>query len=141
MSKLMDIIIAHVTKDDKHAQASVNDGIKRHGNKALEALLSEFMQLRKHNIFDPQHMNNLPKNTKYEALNLTNMIKEKRYSKVKASACADDRKQKRYISKEEVSSPALQLERLILSLIIDSKEGRDIYNNSAPKFITQYKST
>ena len=32
----------------------------------------------------------------------------------------------RYISKEEVASPTLQLESLILSLIIDAKGGRDV---------------
>ena len=61
-----------------------------------------------------------------EALNLITMIKEKRDGRVKARACADGRKQRKYISKEEVSSPTMQLESLILSLIIDAKEGRDV---------------
>ena len=126
MSKLMDFRMTRVTKDDKHTQVSVNEGITRHEDKALEPLLSDFEQLHKYNIFDPQYIDDLPKKTKYEALKRITMIKGKRYGKVKARACADGRKQRRYISKEEVSSPTMQLEILILSLIIDAKEGRDI---------------
>ena len=46
--------------------------------------------------------------------------------KIKGRACADGRKQRRYISKEETSSPTIQIESLILSLSIDAKEKRDI---------------
>ena len=63
---------------------------------------------------------------KREALNLITMIKEKRSGTIKARACADGRKQRRYIAKEDVASPTIQLESLIVSLIIDAKEGRDV---------------
>ena len=59
-------------------------------------------------------------------LNIITMIKEKRDGKIKARACADGRKQRRYIPKEEATSPTIQLESLIMSLIIDAKEGRDV---------------
>ena len=54
------------------------------------------------------------------------MVKEKRYGMIKARACDNGRKKSRYISKEEVASPTVQSDSLILSLIIDEKEGRDI---------------
>jgi len=56
MNKHMEVIMAHVKKIDKHAQVSVNKEITRHGDKALEALLSEFGQLNNYNTFDPQYM-------------------------------------------------------------------------------------
>ena len=59
MSKFMDIIMLQVTKDDKHAQVSVPEGIRRHGDKALDALLKEFGQVHKYDTFDPQHMHKL----------------------------------------------------------------------------------
>ena len=80
--------------------------------------------MQKYNTFDPHHINDLPTEEKKEALSLISMIKEKRDGKLKARACADGRKQRRYISKEEVSPPTIRLEILILSLIIDTKEGR-----------------
>ena len=92
----------------------------------MEALLSEFGQIHKYDTFDPQYMDKLPAEAKREALSLITMIKEKRDGKVKARACADGRKQRRYISKEDVASPTMRLESLILSLIIDAKEGRDV---------------
>jgi hypothetical protein len=61
-----------------------------------------------------------------EALQIITMIKEKRYGKVKARACVDGRKQKRYIKKEDVSSPTVQQESIIISMMIDAKEGRDV---------------
>ena len=54
------------------------------------------------------------------------MIKEKSSGTIKARACADGRGQRRYIAKEDVASPTIQLESLIMSLIIDAKEGRDV---------------
>ena len=50
MSKLMDLIMLNIGKDDRHTQVSVNEDIKRHGDKALEVLLSEFSQLHKYDL-------------------------------------------------------------------------------------------
>ena len=52
------------------------------------------------------------------------MIKEKRNGKIKGRACADGRKQRRYIAKEDVIFPTIQLESLILSLTIEAHERR-----------------
>ena len=58
---------------------------------------------------------------------LLTMVKEKRNGIIKGRACADGRKkQQRYITKEEAMSPTVQLESLMMSLIIDAKEERDV---------------
>ena len=54
------------------------------------------------------------------------MIKEKRFGKIKVRACVDGRRQRRYINKEDVASPTVQQESLILSMIIDARENRDV---------------
>ena len=54
------------------------------------------------------------------------MVKKKRDESIKGRACADGRKQRLYIPKEEVTSPTVQLESLILTMLIDAQEGRDI---------------
>ena len=54
------------------------------------------------------------------------MVKEKRDGKIKGRACADGRKQRRYIRKDEVSSPTVQLESLMLSMLIDAHEHREM---------------
>ena len=42
LTHVVGTIFAQIAKHDKYAQVSVPKGIKRHGDKALEALLSEF---------------------------------------------------------------------------------------------------
>ena len=54
------------------------------------------------------------------------MVKEKRNRIIKGRVCADGRKQRRCISKEEARLPTVQLKRLMISLIIKSKEERDV---------------
>ena len=54
------------------------------------------------------------------------MIKEKRCGKIKARACADGRKHRKHLKKDDVSSPTVQQESLIISMMIDAKEGRDV---------------
>ena len=51
LSQAMNVIFAQIAKNDRHAQVSVNKGIRRHGDKALEALLSEFSQIHNHDTF------------------------------------------------------------------------------------------
>jgi len=59
-------------------------------------------------------------------LSLITLVKKKRCGKIKGRACADGRKQRRYIKKEEAAAPTLQLESLFLSLMIDANEHRDV---------------
>ena len=61
-----------------------------------------------------------------EALHIITMVKEKRCGKIKARACVDGRRQRRYVNKDDVASPTVQQESPILSMIIDTREKRDI---------------
>ena len=54
---------------------SINEGIWRHGERDVEALLLEFDQLDEHDTFIPQQAVNLAPETKKEVLNLITMIK------------------------------------------------------------------
>ena len=74
MNKLMCLIMAHMTKDDKHAHVSMNKGIKRHGDRAVEALLYEFGQIHKYDTFDPQVMEDIPNDIRKKTLHLITMI-------------------------------------------------------------------
>ena len=54
------------------------------------------------------------------------MTKEKRCGKVNVRAWADGKKQRKHIKKDDVLSPTVQQESLIISMGIDAKEGRDV---------------
>ena len=61
-----------------------------------------------------------------DCLRLITVIKEKRCGTIKGRAVADGRPQRSYIPREEAASPTVSLESLILSLMIDAQEGRDV---------------
>ena len=124
--KVLGTVMTQIARESKHAQVNVREGIKRYGDKAVEAIFKEYAQLNEKGTFEPENPNMLSENQKKEALNLITIVKEKRCGKIKGRACADGRKQRRYISKEEASSPTIQMESLILSLLIDAKERRDV---------------
>ena len=93
----MGIIMAHVSKHDTHTHVSVHKGIRRHGDEALYALLSEFGKIHRYDILEHLDTSKLLAEVKKETLNLITMIKQKRRGKIKARACADGMKQRRYI--------------------------------------------
>jgi hypothetical protein len=53
-------------------------------------------------------------------------LKEKRDGSLKGRTVAAGNKQRDYISKEDASSPTVATEAVLLSCIIDAKEGRDV---------------
>ena len=61
-----------------------------------------------------------------KALRYLMFLKEKRDGTIKVRGCADGRPQREYTRKEEVSSPTVSLEAMMLSCAIDAKEGRYI---------------
>lgn len=122
----MAITMAHITSATKHDQVSVKEGIRRFGSKAIDAVLSEYAQLKDKNVFKPRFANDLTSQQQKDALNLITVVKEKRCGKIKGRAVADGRKQRKYIGKEESTSPTIHLQSLLLSLMIDAVEKRDV---------------
>ena len=107
-------------------QMSAKKGIKKHGQMAVNAILKEYTQLHDLGVFKPRFKNDLTGQQIKDCLRLITVIKEKRTGALKGRACADGRPQRAYIPKEDATSPAVSLESLILSLMIDSYEGRDV---------------
>ena len=82
--------------------------------------------VHKHSTFEPHKMKELSWEAWKEVLNLMTMLKEKMCGKIKVRACADRRNQRSYIAKEDMVSPTVELESLILSLIVNVKEVSDV---------------
>ena len=92
----------------------------------MNILLSEFGQIEGHDTFDLQMARKLTHENKKEGLSLITTKRERRCGKIKGKECAGCRKQRRYISKDEVASPIIQLESLLVSLIADENEGSNV---------------
>ena len=114
-------VVGHVM-----TQMTANAGIKKHGDRAVEALLEEFCQLDDKGVFEPKDAKILTGQQKRDALRAINLIKEKRCGKLKGRTCADGRSQRGLYTKEQTASPTVSTDSLMLSLMIDALEQRDV---------------
>jgi len=107
-------------------QMTASAGIKKHGDRAVEALFAEFGQLNDKSVFEAVDATELTGKQKQDALRAINLIKEKKCGKLKGRTCADGRSQRGLYTKEQTTSPTISTDALMLSLIIDAFEGRDV---------------
>ena len=110
----------------KHEQMSAKAGIKRCGRKAEEALMDKFAQLEELSVFEGIDPKTLTSKQRRSALRAINLIKEKRTGKLKGRTVADGRPQRSLCDKSETTSPTVSVDALMLSLMIDAKEDRDV---------------
>ena len=83
-------------------------------------------QMHDLNVFKPVDHTTLTRDQLRQALRTIIFLKMKRCGRIKARACADGRKQRSLYSKEDASSPTVRTESVLLSLVIDAMEERDI---------------
>jgi len=130
--RIVGIIMANVQTASDYEQMSMKKGIKKFGEDAIQAVLAEYAQLDNKEVFEGIDPDTLTLEQKKEALELITLIKLKRCGKVKGRACANGKKQRRYIKKETISSPTVQLESLILTLVVAAFEKRDVATADVP---------
>jgi hypothetical protein len=107
-------------------QHSVKKGLKAFGDNVTQALLKELRQLHDQQVVKPKGPDEITRQQRHDALGYLMFLKKKRCGTIKARGCADGRKQREYTSKEETSSPTVAIKALMLSCIIDAKEGRGV---------------
>jgi len=107
-------------------QMTAKAGRKKHGKIAIDALYREFLQLHDQRVFEGQNVDKLTRAQKRAALRAISMIKEKRCGTIKGRTVADGRPQRALYRKEETSSPTVSTDALMMSVMIDAKERRDV---------------
>ena len=105
---------------------SAGKGIKLHGAKAVAAMFKEYKQLDDLEVLGSLNPDLLTPDQKRNALRAVNLIKIKRCGKVKGRTCADGSPQRKYVSRDEDTSPTLSIEALMGLLLINAFEGRDV---------------
>jgi hypothetical protein len=113
-------------------QLSMKQGLKVFGPEGRNAVLAELKQLHEREVIEPISPSTLSPEDKKGALEYLMFLKKKRCGKIKGRGCADGRKQRVYTTKEEASSPTVSTEALMLSCVIDAKEGRDVATANVP---------
>jgi Reverse transcriptase (RNA-dependent DNA polymerase) len=107
-------------------QMTAKAGIKKHGEAAVAALMKEFAQLEDLGVYEAVDATLLTQQERKAALRAINLIKEKRDGKLKGRTVADGSVQRSLYDKSETASPTVSPDALLLSIIIDAHEGRDV---------------
>jgi hypothetical protein len=108
------------------AHMTARAGIKKHHKVSIDALFEEFLQLHDLGIFIGQHIEKLTKAERQGALGAISMIKETRSGRIKGRTVGNGRPQREFYTKEETSSPTVSTDALMMSLLIDAWERRDV---------------
>jgi hypothetical protein len=107
-------------------QMSAKAGIRKHGKAAEAALMKEFAQMKELNVYEPVHAITLTRAQRRAALRAINLIKEKRGGTLKGRTVADGRPQRGLYDRSETASPTVSTDGLLLTIIIDAYESRDV---------------
>ena len=128
----MDFVLAHVGSSMdadagiKKTEMSFKKGLQQYGRAAEEALMKEFAQLQDLNVYEPVNARLLTPEQRQGALRAINFIKEKRNGVLKGRTVADGPIQRPLYDKSEIDSPTIATDALMLSIIVDAYEGRDV---------------
>ena len=74
----------------------------------------------------PVRRKDLSPEQKREALGYLMFLKKKRCGKIKGRGCADGRKQRAYITKEQSTSPTISTKAVFLTAVVDAWENRKV---------------
>ena len=107
-------------------QMMAKAGIRKHGKAAEAALMTEFAQLEDLSVDEPVAPVSLTKQQRKAALRAINFIREKRDGRLKGRTVADGRPQRNLYEKSETASPTVATNVLMLSIVVDAHEGRDV---------------
>jgi hypothetical protein len=107
-------------------QMTAKAGIRKHGRAAEAALMQEFAQFENLNVYEVINVKTLTAEQRKGALRALNLIKEKRDGQLKGRTVADGSVQRSLYDKTETTSPTVSTSALLLSIIIDAYENRDV---------------
>ena len=92
----------------------------------MKAVKKEMKQLHDREVMIPVHKISLTREQRKEALAYLMFLKRKCCRKIKGRGCADGRKQRAYITKEDSTAHTVSTEAVFLTAVIDALENQDI---------------
>ena len=121
-------------------QYGIWKGLQVFGDRGLAAIKKEMQQFYDLNVIAPISIKDMTKQQKSWALSYLIFLRERRDDKIKGRGCANGRKQRLLIQKEQTSFPTVSNQALFLSFVIDAKEKRDVGTADVPGAFLQPKS-
>ena len=116
---------------------TLKQGLKKFGKKGHDAAHKEMKQLHDRVCFRPINPNNMTPSERKKAMESLIFLSEKRDGKIKARTCANGSVQRKWMDKDETASPTAALESVIMTSVIDAKEGRDVATVDIPNAFIQ----
>ena len=122
-------------------QYGLRKGLKVFGEKGKMAALKEVKQLHDRKVFKPVSIEELSKLEKDRAMESLAFLTEKRDKSIKARMCANGSTQREYIDRDEAASPTASTDSILLTSVIDAKQGRDVMTADVPNAFVQCRVT
>jgi hypothetical protein len=107
-------------------QLSLKAALKQWGKDTKAAVEAEAKQLHWHNSFRPVYWKDVDKERWEQILESHVFVKKKHMGQIKARKVAGGNKQRDLISKENVSSPTVATESVLLTSLVDAQENCDV---------------
>ena len=107
-------------------QMSVKKGIKKLGDRAIAAVMEEFTQMEDQVVYEPLNVDDMTNEERSNAIESISLVTEKRDGRVKNRLVGDGRKQRKFKIPEDIYSPTVSSEGIMMSMAIDAFEGRDV---------------
>ena len=107
-------------------QMSLKAGLCTFGSDGMKAVEKEMRHLHDREVMTPVHKKCFTPEQRKEALAYLMFLKHKHCGKIKGHGCADGRKQRAYIAKEDLMAPTVSTEAVFLTAVIDALENRDV---------------
>jgi hypothetical protein len=119
------------------AQVSMKAALKKWGKTAEQAITIKMKQLNWCNSYKPMHWHELTQAQKEHILESHIFVEEMQDGKIKARKVVGGNKQQDYIMKEDVSSPTVSAEAVMLTCVIDALKDQDIAIINIPSAFVQ----
>ena len=121
-----------------HAQQyMLQKGLKKYGKRGQAGAEKELEQLHKRTCFTPLDVSKLSSDEKEKAMNALMFLSEKKDKTVKGRLVYNGKPTREWLSKEEASSPTVQVESIFMTAVIDAKEDRDVMTADIPNAFIQ----
>jgi hypothetical protein len=102
------------------AQVSMKAAMKKWGKATEQAITIKMKQYHWHNLNKPMHWHELTQAKKEHILESHIFVEAKQDGKIKARKMVGGNKQQEYITKEDVGSPMVSAEAVMLTCMIDA---------------------
>ena len=112
-------------------------GLKKFGDRGRQAAFKEMKQLHDRVVFKPIIVSELTEQEKRRAMESLIFLVEKRDGTINGRTCANGSTEREYVDRDEAASPTAMTESIIITGVIDAKQGRDVMTADIPNAFVQ----